>query len=382
MKPRTQQVRTGIEVLRDSNFAELHGKRVGLFTNPSAVDGKLISTYDILRREHTINLTALFSPEHGLTAAAADGEQIATITDTRTGLPIYSLYGTSERPTPEMLSHIDAIVCDIQDIGVRYYTFIWTISHILEAAGDHGVEVIVLDRPNPLGNRVEGASLDAHLASLVGRYPIPTQYGMTLGELAFFLNSIWNPNPAPLTIVPCEGHRRETKWRDTGLPFVPPSPNMPHLTTAQHYPGACLVEGTSLSEGRGTALPFEIVGAPEIDGTALAQVLNRAQWPGVRFRPHVFKPITGKHAGSVCGGVQVHIVDEESYQPLKVWLEMLRIIYLEFSFTWNNHFSRLIGSHDVQTAIENGKSLDAFFANWEVFCNAFHEQRRPFLIYD
>src|SRR5262249_1955962 len=157
----------------------------------------------------------------------------------------------------------DVIVCDIQDIGVRYYTYTWTVSHILEAAGEFGKEVMILDRPNPLGGRVKGAPLDTRFTSLVGRYPVPTQPGMTLGELAQLFNAIWNPTPAQLTVIPCEGYTHDPAWAETGLPFVPPSPNMPHLVTAQHYPGSCLIEGTSLSEGRGTALPFEIVGAPE-----------------------------------------------------------------------------------------------------------------------
>jgi uncharacterized protein YbbC (DUF1343 family) len=374
-------VRTGIEVLRANGFAQLRGKRVGLLTNPSAVDSALVSTYAILQRAENVNLVALFSPEHGLTADAADGESVTSKIDPLTGLPVYSLYGATERPTRDMLENIDVIVVDIQDIGVRYYTFTWTMSHVLEAAGEYGVEVIILDRPNPLGGFPTGAPLDMQFSSLVGRYPVPTQPGMTLGELAQLFNATWNPHPAQLTVIRCKGYTRSMDWLETGLPLVPPSPNMPHLVTAQHYPGACLVEGTSLSEGRGTALPFEIVGAPGIDGIALAGTLNAQGWDGVCFRPHVFKPTASKHAGIVCEGVQAHITDSSSYQPVQVWLGVLSIIYRQYPFVWNRHFTRLIGSDTVQPLIENGTLLDALFAEWDAFCADFAQQRQQYLIY-
>lgn len=376
-----QQVQTGIEVLRANDFAALRGKRVGLLTNPSAVDSDFISTYDILRRASQVNLIALFSPEHGLAAAAADGETVASSTDPATGLPVFSLYGKSERPTPDMLAAVDVIVCDIQDIGTRYYTFTWTISHVLEAAGENGVEVMILDRPNPLGNEVSGASLDMQLRSLVGRFPVPTQHGMTLGELSQMINQTWNKTAAAVTVTPCGGYQPGMRWQDTGLPFVIPSPNMPHLVTAQHYPGSCLVEGTSLSEGRGTALPFEIAGSPELDGAKLAGLLNAQAWSGVRFREHVFKPSVSKHAGVTCQGVQAHITDLQQYRPLEVWLGVLKIIYHEFGFTWNDHFERLIGTAAVRPLIESGASLTPLFEEWQSDCADFAEQRKPFLLY-
>lgn len=378
-----QQVYTGIEVLRNNEFAALRGKRVGLLTNPSAVDRNLVSTYDILRFSPQVELTTLFSPEHGFTAAAVDGEIVNSAIDTRTGLPVYSLYGTTQRPTQDMLTDVDVIVCDIQDIGVRYYTFAWTISHILEAAGEYNREVVILDRPNPLSDTIAGAPLDMHFASLVGRYPVPTQHGMSLGEIMGLCNSLRNPTPARLTVIPCLGYQRKMQWEDTGLPFVPPSPNMPHLITVQHYPGACLIEGTALSEGRGTALPFEIVGAPEIDAPALADALNAQNWASVRFRPQVFKPTTSKYAGEVCSGVQVHITDKTLYHPLEVWVNVLSILYKQYSFTWNNnHFDRLIGTNIVREKIEAGEHLDDLFEAWHIFCAEFSELRRPFLIYN
>lgn len=376
-----QRVRVGIEVLRDSGFKPLSGKRVGLLTNPSAVDGDLTSTYDILRNAPQMRLSALFGPEHGFAGVARDGEAVSSGTDPRTGLPVYSLYGATKRPTREMLVDLDCIVCDIQDIGVRYYTYVWTISHLIEAAGEYGVEVIILDRPNPLGNVVDGAPLDQQFASLVGRYPVPTRHGMTLGELAQMFNKLWNPHPAALSVIPCDGYRPGMTWAETGLVFVPPSPNMPHVVTVQHYPGSCLVEGTSLSEGRGTALPFEILGAPGLDGSALAERLNAQGWAGVKFRTHLFKPTTGKFAGDSCGGVQAHILDPASYHPVEVWLRVLSIIREQLPFIWNDHFERLLGVEGVRARIEAGESLEGYLLAWRAFCEEFRQQRQPFLIY-
>ena len=279
-------INAGIEVLVAQQFRLLKGKRVGLMTNPSAVNHDLISTYDILHQAPDVNLTALFGPEHGLVAAAPDAMAVANATDSRSGLPIYSLYGDTYRPTADMLRDVDVLVCDIQDIGVRFYTYIWTVSYILEACGEHGVEVVILDRPNLLGDTVAGPPLEAAFASFVGRFNIPIQHGMTLGELAQMINGEWNATPADVTLVACAGWQRRMQWDETGLPFVTSSPAIPHFQTTLHYPGACLIEGTQLSEGRGTALPFEIVGAPYIDAAALAEHLNAPAFPGVYFRPH------------------------------------------------------------------------------------------------
>jgi uncharacterized protein YbbC (DUF1343 family) len=375
------RVQTGIEVLRASNFTALHGKRVGLLTNLNAVDGNLVSTYNILRTASDVRLTALFSPEHGLTAALTDGEIISSSTDARTGLPIHSLYGATQHPSADMFEDVDVIVCDSQDIGTRYYTFTWTMSHMLEAAGEHDIEIIILDRPNPLGGSVSGTALDLQFTSLVGRYPVPTQPGMTMGEMAQMFNAYWNPTPAPLSVIKCSGYEHDMIWSDTGLPFVPPSPNMPHLVTAQHYPGSCLIEGTSLSEGRGTALPFEIVGAPGLDGEALATSLNVRGWMEVRFRPHTFIPSASKHAGDVCGGVQAHITNVRAYRPLEVWLGVLQTIYRQQPFTWNDHFERLIGTDSVRGLIERDEPLDDFLAQSRLFCVDFDKRRQPYLLY-
>lgn len=394
-------VKPGLEVLHDSRFRLLDGQRVGLMTNPSAVDRRLRSAYQVFTRSPDVNTVALFGPEHGLMGAAPDAERIASATDPRTSLPVYSLYGDTYRPTADMLRDVDTLVCDIQDIGVRYYTFTWTVSHVLEAAGEHGVRVVVLDRPNPLGGVVmDGPLLEPELASFVGRFPVPVRHGMTLGELAQMINALWNPTPADLTVVRCEGWQRADTWPDTGLPWVAPSPNIPHPDTLDHYPGACLVEGTGLSEGRGTALPFEIVGAPWIDPVALADRLNAETWAarmGAFFCPHSFLPTQSKWQNQYCHGVQVHRVDPACWRPIQVWLGVIMTIRAMYPdrFAWlpqhpdtdHQHFDRLIGSTRVRQIIETsgdtvGGVLDRLTEEWADDCRAFDRQRRPFLLYD
>lgn len=385
-------VTTGLEVLLHDQFKPLAGVRVGLFTNPSAVDSHLNSTLSHFRAaaaQGLINLVALYSPEHGLDAAAPEGDLVAS--STSGALPVHSLYGASQRPTAAMLEGVDLLVCDIQDIGVRYYTYAWTLTHILEAAGEYNVAVLVLDRPNPLGGAVvAGAPLAPALSSLVGRVSVPIRHGLTLGELARIFNALWNPTPVQLDVIPCEGWLRDTGWHQTGLPFVPPSPNMPHLSTVAHYPGACLIEGTNLSEGRGTALPFEIVGAPFIDGMSLATHLNALELPSVRFRSHSFQPAASKWRGERCGGVQVHITDEAQWDALHVWLQLIIAVHDLYpdSFAWlppaeNGiyHFDRLIGTSEVRQRIDAHQPLDDLFTAWQQFARTFVATRAPYLLY-
>lgn len=382
-------VKTGLEVLRESGFELLAGKRVGLMSHPGAVDRTLTSVYRIFSEAPQVNLRALFGPEHGFAGQAADGVIIDSTHDTRTGLPVYTLYGENFRPTAEMLRELDVLVCDIQDIGVRYYTFTWTMTHILEAAGEADVEVVILDRPNPLGAKTAGPLLQPAYASLMGRFPLPICHGMTVGEIAQMSNLEWNPTPAKLAVVRCKGWSRAMCWPQTGLAWVPTSPNMPHWLTVQHYPGACLIEGANLSEGRGTTLPFEIVGAPFIDGEWLADHLNAKNWPGVRFRPLNFTPAASKWAGESCGGVQAHLVDEAVYDPLRVWLGALIEIRRRWpeDFHWlppylqHPHFDLLMGGADARQKIDAGADLSDIMQGWEEACAQFIEARRPHLIY-
>jgi uncharacterized protein YbbC (DUF1343 family) len=383
-------VKSGLDALIEQNFAPLVGKRVGLLTNPSAVTRQLVSAYDVFRRTPQVRLAALFSPEHGFAAVAADGEHVASGIDPLTGVPIHSLYGASLRPTPSMLDGLDVLVCDIQDIGVRYYTFAWTIMMAIEAAGVPGVPVLLLDRPNPLGDTVDGLPVAAGYESIVGYSPIPVQHGMTLGELARMVNGRWNPTPATLDVQPCVGYLRGMTWAETGLPFVPPSPAMPHISTARHYPGACLLEGTNISEGRGTALPFEICGAPFIDAPALAEHLNALALPDVRFRPHSFKPTASKYAGEVCHGVQGHIMGA-AFRPLLTWVAVIRAIRHLYADHWqwlppypgspHMPFDRLAGSNRLREQIDANVSLAELTAEWDAAPEAFRHERREYLLY-
>ncbi|MFP4322845.1 MAG: exo-beta-N-acetylmuramidase NamZ domain-containing protein [Anaerolineales bacterium] len=367
----------GIDRLQRADFAPLQGQRVGLFTNLSAVDGRLTRTYDIFRVAPAVDLRAFFSPEHGLAGSVADGVKVASGQDAITGLPVHSLYGEALHPTQQMLAEVEVIVCDIQDIGVRYYTYLWTLTHILEACGEHGVRVMILDRPNPLGKTLSGGGLDPALASIVGRYDIPVQHGMTLGELAQMINSRWNPTPAEINVIPCEGWQRDLAWRDLKRPFIPPSPNMPHFSTVQHYPGACLVEGTELSEGRGTPLPFEVVGAPFIDGYDLAQQITI---PGAIARPIEFTPSASKFAHERCEGIQLHITDATRFAPLPAWLQIIAYIRHRYpeAFAWKAaHFDRLIGHVAIREAIDTRQSLP----HWDAYLADFRQARQPYLIY-
>lgn len=386
-------VRLGIDVVRAQAFAPFAGKRIGLLTHLAACAGDLVSTYQHLTRAENVSLTALFAPEHGFGAAAPDGIHIASTTDARTGLPIHSLYGASRQPTAEMLQGLDAVVVDIQDVGARYYTFVWTMTYLLEACGEHGVAVIMLDRPNPLGDHVYGLPVYPEMESFVGRYNIPNAHGMTIGELAQMVNAIWSKYPAELTVIPCEGWQRTMRWDETGLPWIPPSPAMPHFSTVVQYPGACLIEGTTLSEGRGTALPFEIIGAPYLDGILLADHLNSLGLSGVRFRPHVFRPTASKYAGEDCSGVQVHITDLAVYQPLRTWLAVIHAIRNLYptQFGWiesqadgwgkANHFDRLAGSGTLREGINDGENLAELLRDEARFCQSFTERRHSYLIY-
>ncbi|MCS6834803.1 MAG: DUF1343 domain-containing protein [Anaerolineae bacterium] len=380
----------GIDLLQRDSLQPLRGLRVGVLTHLAANDSRLRTTHSLFARQagekFGCQVAAFFAPEHGLIGSEADGIHIATQPDPLSGLPVYSLYGEAQRPSPDMLMGLDALVCDLVDIGVRYYTFLWTLSHAIEAAGEVGLLVYVLDRPNPLGGRmVAGGGLDAGVSSLVGRYTIPILHGMTIGEAALYLNERHNPTPAQLYIVPCAHWRRDMTHDQTGQPWIPPSPNMPNWLTALHYGGSCLLEGTNLSEGRGTALPFQIVGAPFInDPYRLADVLNAQDWPGVGFRPVFFRPTASKHAQQVCGGVQAHITDAARFQPLAVWLGVLAILARAHGerIVWNAHFDRLAGGPRLRLVLESGEPLRPLLDEWQDYAANFAQARQPYLRYD
>jgi len=321
------QVNTGLDRLAAEGFARLNGRRVGLVVHPASVDRRFRHAVGLMLAAGPADLKALFGPQHGILGQTQDNMiEWEGFTAPRTGLAVHSLYGEHRKPTGAMLEGLDVLVIDLQDVGARYYTFIWTMLLCLEACAEHGVQVMVLDRPNPIGGRrTEGTVLDPEFLSFVGLAPIPMRHGLTAGELArFFVR--WLGIDLDLEIVWMEGWSRDMDFRDTGLPWVMPSPNMPTLDTAWVYPGACLLEGTTVSEGRGTTRPFEIFGAPYVDPETLAEILKAWNLPGCRLRPLHFEPTFHKFAGRVCGGVQVHVTDPEVFESVPTYTAAIAAI--------------------------------------------------------
>ena len=319
----TPKVRTGIEVLRDRHFDILKGKRVGLITNPTGVDSKLKSTVDILHEATGVRLVALFGPEHGVRGNFEGGETVDSFIDRRTGIPAYSLYGRTAKPTPEMLQGIDVLVYDIQDIGCRSYTYISTMGMAMEAAGEQNIEFVVLDRPNPLGGvRIEGNLAEEGFLSNIGKYPIPYVYGLSCGELAKLLNEehmLPGGKKCTLTVVPMKGWTRDMTFAGTGLPWVPTSPHIPSESSPLYYVSTGILgELQVISEGVGYTTPFRLLAAEWIDPDLLASRMNALNLPGVRFRPIFFKPFYGMHKGNELKGVQIHITDETNVDLMSI----------------------------------------------------------------
>ena len=379
---RNGSVKTGIDVLEAERFAALAGKRVGLITNASgrASDGQ--RTIDLLAHAPDVKLVALFSPEHGLEGSAAEGAKVDSSRDASTGLPVYSLYGDVERPSPQMLEGIDTLVFDIQDVGARFYTYITTLGYCLEAAGKQGIEFFVLDRPNPItGTEVDGPVLDADLHSFVGYFPMPIRHGMTVGELAEMFNDENHLN-AKLHVIKMQDWQRTDWFDETGQAWINPSPNLRNLTEETLYPGVCLLEYANVSVGRGTDTPFEIVGAPWIDGRALAADLNNKKIQGVRFVPMDFKPLSGIFAGEVCHGVQIVLLDRQALEPTEMGVELLaaigRLSPQDFKL---NDTLRLVGSHKVVESLRSGESPARIWYDWQEDVEKFKKVRAQYLLY-
>ncbi len=384
-------VHTGLEGLIQQHSGLLRGRRIGLATHAAAVRSDLVHALDALIRIG-LDIKVLFSPEHGLDGAAADGASVANARHPRTGLPIYSLYGEEKAPPVAVLHDIDVLVFDMQDVGVRFYTFISTLYYVLKSAAETGTAVIVLDRPNPIDSlTVEGPILDPDYTSFVGIAPIPIRYGLTIGELAQYMNKEMGLS-SDLAVIPMQGWRRHMWFEDTGLPWVPTSPAMPHTSTTVLYPGMCLSEGTNLSEGRGTPLPFEICGAPWVDGYALAAHLNARGLDGVIFRPTRFVPgAPGRFAGELCDGVQVHVTDRQALRPLAVGLHLIAAMRRRHpdEFAWQEgsgegarpHFDLLMGSSQVREALDRGIEVDGLVDSWAGDLTDWTEARRPYLLY-
>ncbi len=389
------QVKTGLEVLIGQDFGTLRGKRVGLVTHPAAVDSKLRSTIEVFANA-PLQLSAIFGPEHGLHGQAQDLIGV-TESESKSIRKVYSLYGknaASLRPTPESLKDLDILVVDLQDIGSRYYTFQATMLYSMQVAMPLGLPVMVLDRPNPLGGvHVEGPALQRGFESFVGAHNIAIRHGMTIGELALYYTSTLNLGPGEVQVVPCEGLKREDYFDATGLPWVFPSPNMPTLDTAIVYPGQCLIEGTNLSEGRGTTRPFEISGAPWLDAEKLAKGMNDLALPGVIFRPLWFRPTFQKHAGKDCGGVQMHVTDRGTFRSVRTSLALLTVMR-EMSgdhFQWRTEeyefvkdpiaIDLLFGSSRERKGIEAGVDWREIAEAWTAEENEFNHNRHGAWLY-
>jgi uncharacterized protein YbbC (DUF1343 family) len=386
------RVRTGLEELL-ARPGNLRGLRIGLLANPASVTPELEHASQALKSSRAFRLAALFGPEHGIWADAQDLVEVEDSRDPATGLPVHSLYGKSRVPTPAMLQGLDAVVLDLQDVGSRYYTFIYTMLNVLEAGARDHRRVVVLDRPNPLGGvTVEGNVLEPEYRSFVGLHPLPVRHGLTIGELALLFQAE-RALPVDLRVVPMRGWRREMDFDQTGLPWVLPSPNMPTVDTAFVYPGGCLIEGTNLSEGRGTTRPFELVGAPWLDPWVLARDMARERLPGVRFRPAFFTPTFQKHAGRLCGGVQVHVQDRGRFSAYLTYLLLIAHARRQdpSRFGWRDppyeyeYVKRpidiLCGTGRVRQTIEGGLSPRRLARAFRADAAGFRRRRAPYLLY-
>ena len=385
-------VRLGSDVLLGSS--RLRGARVGVVCNHASVDRDFVHIVDRLARADGVRLTAIFGPQHGFRSDVQDNMiETPHRDDAARRVPVYSLYSETREPTAEMLRDVDVLLIDLQDIGARIYTYIYTMANCLRAAARHGVHVVVSDRPNPIGGvQVEGALLDPAFESFVGQFPIPMRHGMTIGELAWLFNDRFGIG-ASLEIAPMERWHREMFADETALPWVMPSPNMPTLETAIVYPGTVLFEGAMLSEGRGTTRPFELVGAPWIDAERFASAMNEQQLPGAHFRPAMFEPTFQKHARQACGGCQIHIVDRDAFRPVRTGVALLetfrrlapdKFAWREPPYEYEHHklpIDILAGADTLRRQIESGAPLAAIVASWRDDEQAFRELRRPFLLY-
>ncbi|NUK00187.1 DUF1343 domain-containing protein [Streptomyces lunaelactis] len=380
------RVRTGFDRLAADGYAQLSGQRVGLVTNPTGITRDVRHIVDVMHADERVNLVAVFGPEHGFRGTAQAGGSEGRYDDPATGLPVYDTYLKSGQPLADIFtaSGVETIVFDIQDAGARFYTYIWTLYDCMQAAALAGKRFVVLDRPNPVTGRAAlGPVLDKAFATFVGREPIAQAHGMTVTELARLFNDEFLTKPVELETVRMSGWRRSDFFDDTGLPWVPPSPNMPTPQTALVYSGTCLFEGTNLSEGRGTTRPFELLGAEGID-SRWAQAANALELPGVRFREAYFAPTFSKFQGKTIGGVQLHIHDRTSYDPVRTGIALLVTAKRTWSgFAWrpDNWIDKLTGSANVRTMIDAGAGTDEVVGAWQGELAAFRAVRKGYLRY-
>ncbi|MBI4682615.1 MAG: DUF1343 domain-containing protein [Nitrospirae bacterium] len=389
------KMQTGLDILEKQWPQKLKGARAGLLVHPASVNRKLEHASDCLLKSGKLELKALFGPQHGIRGETQDNMiEWEGFRDKKTGLPVYSLYGQTRKPGAAMLKDIDVMVIDMQDVGSRYYTFIWTMDLCMQACLEAGKSVVILDRPNPLGGvHTEGPVLDMDYTSFVGQRPLPVRHGMTIGEIAGYLKNEFYPS-LDFHIVPMKGWERKMWFDQTGLPWVMPSPNMPALETAVVYPGMCLLEATNLSEGRGTTRPFEIFGAPFIDTDVLVSRLNDFKLAGVIFRPMYFQPTFQKHAGKLCGGTQIHVINREKFKPFKTGIAILKTVHELYpgQFKWKKPpyeyetkkmpIDILAGTDSLRKDIEEGVSLEQLEDSWKSQCLEFKKKvYKKYLIY-
>ena len=375
----------------------LRGRRVGLVCNPASVDHRLQHIVDLMISDPALNVVALFGPQHGFRSDVQDNMIETPHTEFRTGtkkrVPLFSLYSDTREPTSEMLHEIDTIVIDLQDIGTRIYTYVYTMANCMRAARRHGLRVIVCDRPNPIGGvDLEGITLEPGNESFVGQFPIPTRHGMTIGELARLFNEHFNIG-ADVDVIAMEGWQRTMYWDETGLPWVMPSPNIPTLDSAIVFPGTVHIEGTNASEGRGTTRPFELVGAPWVQAERFAATLNARHLPGVYFRPVVFEPTFQKHARVACGGCQIHVLDRREFKPALTGVAIIEELRAAdpAAFQWKTPpyeyeldkvpIDVIAGSASLRQAIDAGERGEDIAARWHESVAAFRELRHPYLLY-
>ncbi len=375
------RVLNGIDVLRAQGFAPLAGKKVGLVTNHTGLAADGTSTIDLFHRSETCKLVALFSPEHGI--RGTQDEKVGSSVDEATGLPVYSLYGETNRPTPEQLKGVDVLVYDIQDVGARFYTYSVTLAYCVEEAAKAKIPIYVLDRPNPIGGlAVEGPMLDADKTSFIGYMPLPVRHGMTMGEFANYVNSQKRLG-ADLHVVAMKGWHRNYFFYDTGQVWVNPSPNMRNLMEAILYPGVCLLEATNVSVGRGTDRPFEIVGAPWIEPVRMAAELEAARVPGVRFVPLNFTPASSTNQGQKCGGVQMILTSPEKLNSVLVGMTLVHVLHKLYPGKFEiDRVIRLLGNSAALNMLKEGKPPAAVLQSGQAEVTAFTGRRQKALIYD
>jgi uncharacterized protein YbbC (DUF1343 family) len=391
----TAITKTGLDLFETNWPQAIKNAKVGLLVNHASINHQLQHAVDLFVDSQQCKLTTLFGPQHGIYGQTQDNMiEWEGFRDDKTGLLTYSLYGTHRKPQPEMFKDIDALVIDLQDIGARYYTFIWTMELCMQACAEQHKALVILDRPNPInGNSVEGPVLQTNFASFVGNRPLPIRHGMTIGEIALHLKKTYYPD-VELHIIKMQNWQRSMYFEQTQLPWVLTSPNMPTIDTACVYPGMCLLEGTHISEGRGTTRPFEIFGAPYIEPEALCTQLSKFTLPGLKFRPLYFQPTFQKHASKICGGAQIHITDRSQYKPFKTAVAILKAIHTLYpeETLWTNPpyeyetvklpFDILAGSDKLRNDILINRDLDEMEAQWNQEKTAFDQNmRRGALLY-